>query len=307
MTERVSRSVGVTLDRSDTASRLAYALKTIGEQCAETIEGQFGRVALVEMDTIKLDSREIDFEFTCAGDDDLEANECEIIIYNLSSDTAKQFRSDKRISVTAGYRDDTGVIFSGVIVKVSTVLNGVDRVTTIRALDDVSRKEKKVESITYAAGTKASYILRELLGRVGLPVKEFQIVRDHTYKDKTTVDGDIIPRIVEYANVCGISVYINKGQIYARSLKSGDDIRFEVSADTGLIGAPEEFEEERTAEDYTDVVHGYKLKMLLQHRMTTAAVIDLSSRNVSGRYRVKSWKHVGNESDFITELEVVDA
>ncbi len=307
MADRTSRAAATAPRQDGNASRLAYALKTIGEQCASSIEGQFGRVAVVELEDVRIHSDALDFTFTCSGDDDIEANECEITMYNLSDNTAKRFQNDKKISLTAGYRDDTGVIFSGVIVKVTDRFDGVDRLTTVRALDDVTRQQKTVESISYAAGTKASYILRDLLGKVGLPVKVFEIERDHTYEDETTVDGDIIPKIADYAKVCGISVYINKGQIYARRLSAGDDIRFTVSADTGLIGAPEEFWEEQTAEDYTDTVHGYKIKMLLQHRMTTAAVIDLQSRNVSGRYRVRRWTHNGNASDFTSELEVVDA
>lgn len=292
---------------SNRTSMLISAIKTIGEKCENSIEGQFGRVAKITMDNVNINSNSLDFEFNCEGDDDIEANEAEIIIYNLSDNTAKQFKKDKKISITAGYKDDTGVIFDGVIVKVKDKFDGVDRITRINALDDVSRKEKNIDSVTYAAGTKASYILRDLLKKIGLPIAVFEIVRDWTYEDETTVDGDIISKVKDYAKVCGISVYINKGQIYARSLKAGDNINFIVSKDTGLIGSPEEFEEEETAEDYTDVIHGYKFNMLLQHRMTTAAIIKLDSRNVSGTYRVRKWRHSYNASDFISELEVVDA
>lgn len=307
MVDRTSRAAATAPRQDGNASRLAYALKTIGEQCETALDGQFGRVAVIELEDVRIHSDDMDFTFTCSGDDDIEANECEITIYNLSGNTAKRFKSDKKISVTAGYKDDTGVIFSGVIVKVTDRFDGVDRVTTVHALDDVSPREKTVESISYAAGTKASYILRDLLGKVDLPVKVFEIERDYTYKDETTVDGDIMPKIADYAKVCGISVYINKGQIYARSLKKSDDIRFRVCADTGLINSVEETEEEQTAEDYIDKIHGVKFQMLLQHRMTTAARIDLESRNIGGAFRVKKWKHTGNESEFITEIEAVDA
>ena len=72
-----------------------------------------------------------------------------------------------------------------------------------------------------------------------------------------------------------------------------------------MIDYPEEFEEEITAEDYTDIIRGYKLKMILQHRITTGAIIAINSANVSGSFRVRSGKHIFNESESITELEVV--
>ena len=304
MAEKQSRLVNPssTLKRQ---SMLVNAMQEIGQKNEQRITGQFGRVAVIAMEGDKLNSGEMDFEFTCEGDDDVAANEAEIIIYNLSTDTAKQFQKDKKISITAGYQDDTGVIFSGVIVKVKDKFEGCDRITTINALDDVSRKEKKVDSISYAAGTKASYILKDLCGKVGLPVAVFAVQRDHTYKDAVTVDGDIISSIQQYAKVCGVSAYINKGQIYVRSLQEGDDIEFYVHMSTGLIGSPEEFEEEEENEEYTDMIKGVRFTMLLQHRITTAAKIKLESRNIWGHYRVRSWKFTFNESEATTKVEAI--
>ncbi|MFR8975184.1 MAG: hypothetical protein ACLVG9_04240, partial [Eubacteriales bacterium] len=105
--------------------------------------------------------------------------------------------------------------------------------------------------------------------------------------------------------VCGISVYINKGKIYARHISEGDDIQFTVQASTGLLNSPEEFQEEVTAEDYHDVVTGFKMKSILQHRITTGAVVTVRSANVSGQFRVRSGKHIFNESESITEMEVI--
>lgn len=288
-------------------SMLVNAMQEIGEKIENKIEGQFDRVAIISMDGVKLNSNDIDLEFTCEGDDNIEANEAEIIIYNLSTNTAKQFKKDKKISITAGYKDDTGVVFSGVIVKVTDRFDGCDRVTTINALDDVSRKEKNVDSISYAAGTKASYILKSLCQKVGLPIAVFSIKRDHTYKDSVTVDGDIISQIEQYAKVCGVAAYINKGQIYVRSLKEGDNIEFYVHMSTGLIGSPEEIEEVEENEDYTDKIHGVRFTMLLQHRMTTAAKVKLEARSIWGHYRIRKWRHTFNDSEAITEVEAVDA
>lgn len=294
------------LNMETNASRLVHALQLIGNECENKTEGQFGRVAEIAVNNAKVKSDEIDFEFTCEGDDDIEANEAEIIIYNLSDNTVKQFAKNKKITITAGYKDDTGIIFSGIIIKVLDKFDTVDRITTIMAIDDIGFQEKSVDSITYAPGTTASYILRDLLSRLPMTVAAFSPVREHIYEDSVTIDGDIISKIQEYAKVCGISTYINKGQIYARSLTVGDNIRFTVSADTGLIGSPEEYETEETVEDKTYTIHGYKISMLLQHRMTTGAIISLNSRNITGKYRVKKWKHTFNESECLTEVETVD-
>lgn len=292
-------------------------------------DGMFGRKAIIKTWLVTLNSEELDFEFTVPFDDDTEANEAEIIVYNLSSETIDALRYNDNITIEAGYGDDTGLIFSGYIVSVKSKWDGPDYVTTIKALDNFDLKERDIVERTYGAGTKASFILNDLIWMLKIPCAVFSIRRDHTYKDEQKVSGGIMDNIRKYAEICGISVYINQGKIYARHLSEGDNINFTVSANTGMIESPEPFEEEVTAEDYTDVIKGYKVKMLLQHRLTTAAIVNLSftkqweklgfndnnkskdgvvsSRKAkeSGTYRVRSGKHTFNSSECITEVEVI--
>lgn len=268
-------------------------------------KGMFGRVTIVKTGAVTINSDELDVDIECPFDDDTEANEIEIKVYNLSKATIQALKWNNPISVTAGYKGDTGVIFSGYISKVSTKWDGMDKVTTINALDNFDLKEHDIAEKAYKQGTKASYILKDLISLLKLPIGEIKIRRDWTYKEETNVTGGLMDNIKKYAEVCGISVYINKGKIYARHITDGDNIEFTVSEETGMIGSPEEFEEEITAEDYKDTVNGYKIKMILQHRMTTAAIVNLKSQFVSGQFRVRSGKHTINESESITEIEVI--
>ncbi len=290
------------------SSRLVKAMEGWNNALAmftEPPKGMFGRIAIVQSGGVKLNSEELDIEFTVPFDDDTEANEAEIIVYNLSKTTIQALKYNNPITVEAGYKNDTGVIFSGFISQIKTKIEGMDKITTIKAIDDTDLQERDLVDISYKAGMTASYILKDLLGRLKLPIAVFSPRRDWTYKDEVTVDGGLMDNIRQYAEVCGISAYINKGKIYARHISEGDNINFTVCADTGLIESPEEFEEEVTAEDYKDIVKGYNFKMILQHRITTAAIISLTSQNVSGQYRVRSGKHVFNESESITEVEVI--
>jgi hypothetical protein len=275
------------------------------ESLTQKPEGMFGRIAIIESSTAVLRSDELDIEFSVSFDDDLEANEAEITIYNLSRTTLRTIEVDNPITITAGYGDDTGVIFKGRISAVWSKWETMDKKTTIKAIDDVNVKEYDIEETAFQAGTTASYILKTLLDKVSLPVAVFSPRRDYTYKDEVNVSGGLLGAIQKYAQVCGISVYINKEQIYARSLSEGDNIHFDIMPETGMIGTPDEFTEEVKAEDYTDIINGYKIKMLLQHRMTVAAVVGLKSNNVLGTFRVRSGKHTFTPSESITEVEVV--
>lgn len=265
-------------------------------------EGVFGSVATIKSGQVTISSEELDLEFTVPFDDDMEPNEAEIIVYNLSDNTIKQLKKDAAISITAGYKGDTGVLFSGYISKVKTIYEDADKVTTIKAMDDI--KDHSMASLSFAAGTKASYILKQLINKTGLPVAVFKTRRDHTYKDSQTVDGDLMENIKKYASVCGISVYVSKGKIYARYIKEGDNLNFTVSADTGMIGYPSSYTEEVTAEDYTDTVNGYEVEMLLQHRLCAGAIVTLKSKIANGTYRVCRGEHRFSPDEAVTQIEM---
>lgn len=290
-------------------SRLVKAFRGMQEGLqpySDVPKGMFGRVAIIKSGGVTINSEELDVEFTTKFDDDFEANEAEIIVYNLSKTTREAFKYGNAITIEAGYKNDTGVIFDGKVVKVTTKKDGNDLKTTIKAFDFMSGTGEDVTDLTFKAGTKASYILKNLLERTSnLPIAVFSVRRDHTYKEETKISGDVSEHIKKYAEVCGISVYVNNGKVYARHISEGDNINFNVSEETGLIDSPEEFEEEIQAEDYKDVVKGYKFKMLLHHQLTTAAIINLTSNYVNGKFRVRSGTHTFNESEAVTEVEVI--
>lgn len=264
--------------------------------------GVFGSEARIICGAVTVKSSELDIEFNVKFDDDMEANEAEITIYNLSNNTVNQFKKGSQISIEAGFKGDTGVIFTGYITKVQTSHDDADKTTIIKCIDDVSKKT--ITEKTYAAGTKASYILKDLLNMTGTPIAVFKMRRDWTYKDEEKVDGDLMENIKSYSEVCGVSTYINKGKIYSRYIKEGDNIYFSLSEDTGLIGSPEYFEEEKTAEDYKETVKGYECEMLLQHRMSAGAIVELKSLDASGTFRVCSGEHTFNIDECITKAKM---
>ena len=257
----------------------------------------------------------MDIEFTVKFDDDMEANEAEIIIYNLSKNTTAQLKKGSKISIEAGYKGDTGVIFAGYVSRVKTKWEESDKVTTLTCIDDIEKHT--ITEITYAAGTKASYILKDLLGKTGIPIADFQMRRDWTYTDEQKVDGDLMENIKKFSEVCGVSTYVSKGKIYSRHIKKGDNLYFELSEDTGLIGSPEEFEEENSlvmqeadAEkgtekvDYSETIHGYECESLLQHRFAAGGIVNLKSREVSGEYRICSGEHRFNPDECTSHIKM---
>ena len=284
-------------------SRMVKAMKGWNDTFyTDPPKGVFGSSAIIRCNGAVIKSSELDVEFSIPFDDDMEANEAEIIIYNLSNTTKNRLTKGKSITVEAGFKGDTGVIFKGYIAKSKTVFEGVDRKTTLKCLDRV--KTQTLKEVTFKKGTKASTILKNLIDRTKTPIAVFKVRRDFTYKDEQKVDGDLMENIKKYAEVCGISVYVNKGKIYARYLKEGDNINFTLSEETGMVGTPSEYEEEISAEKYKDTIRGYEIETLLQHRFTTAAIVNLESRNAKGKFRIRSGEHTFNSGEALTKIKV---
>ena len=286
----------------DVRSALVKAFETWKTPYDIKPAGVFGSIAKIKSGNVTISSETLDVEFDVPFDDDMEPNEADITVYNLSDNTIKQLKKGAALSIEAGYTGDTGVLFSGYIRKVQTVHEDADKVTIIYAQDDI--KDHTMQSITFAAGSKASYILRELIKKTGIPIAVFKVRRDHTYKDAETIEGDLMENIGKYAKVCGISVYVSKGKIYARHIKEADDVNFNVSSDTGMIGSPMAYTEEIRAEDYKDTINGYEVEMLLQHRMYAGAKVKLTSKDAKGTYRVCSGVHRFSAHEAVTKAKM---
>lgn len=285
-------------------SRMAIAMQQLAGQINTDQSGLYNQKVVIQSGNITIDNSGLDCTFDIPFDDDTEANEAQITIYNLTSKSINELKKHNKITVTAGYNKDTGVIFSGYISKVKTTHEDCDKVTKIWALDSENRKEKDIESTSYAAGTKASTILRKLVNKLGLTVAIFSIKRDHTYKDETTVEGGLMDNIRKYAQICGVSAYICKSKVYVCPLNHESDTTFKLTHDTGLLSVSE-FEEEITAEDYKDTVTGYECKMLLTHQVQTGSQVSIDTKDVKGTFRVREGSHTYDGNEFITNIKVI--
>lgn len=319
MTNR-SRTV-TDISQSKHTSRLIKAGQMFGNLKDDMLkpEGLWGSKAKITISlnpyVITFDSAELDFEFEVPFDDNLEANEGEIIVYNLSDNTLnllskivkeswKKGSSKEVLTIEAGYEGDTGVIYKGYITKVSTTRSGADRATTIKVIGDFNYDV--CLELSYSENTNAQYILRDLLKMTGKPIEIFAPVRNYTYESSVTVDSSLAEAIKKYSEICGVSTFISKGNLYCCKLKEVNRKSvFEVSTANGMIGSPEPFTEEVVAENDTYTIEGYEIEMLLQHRVSAGSEVHLSSDQYYGTYYVKDGSHSFNESSCTTTIRVV--
>ena len=157
--DKSSRLITTGPSEAKHASRLISAVNmALGEQSQIPDNAQYDFYACLQTPTVVLKNSDFDMEFDIPFDDDMVANEAEFVVYNLNNDTVNRFKVGNSICMTAGYGKDHGIIFQGFISKVQTKKQGVDKVTTIYALDDVKYTPQMMDETTYSEGTNASTI-----------------------------------------------------------------------------------------------------------------------------------------------------
>jgi len=252
-------------------------------------------------------------KFSVPFGDDEKVDTIDIQVFNLKDDTINAISTNKIAILSAGYVDDNGVIFSGTLKKKETNWEGLDKITTFKCIDSSLDYTKGVIKRTYGRDTSASLILRELARDAGLAIGDIDLPVDFVYRSGKVLNGKIKTLVAEIAKDCEAKLHINKGRIYVRDSKKGDNLGLDISKETGLIDEPEEVEEEVKDEKGSKLkndkkkIKGYKIKVLLNHRITTDVIIKLTSRKVSGVFRVSKGEHKGDTfgQEYYTECEVV--
>ncbi len=275
-----------------------------GQVIDTTVHGLYCQHVVIQFDTVTIDSDALDCEFTIPFDNNTEANEVELIIYNLSYNTTNQLKLGDNVTVKAGYGDDMGIIFTGTISDKKAVNEDTDRVITIKAIDGAGLSECETEA-SYAAGTTAQSILRDLCSRLGFPIAVFHPVRDETFDRAVHIDGSLMDAIEKYAGICGVSAYICKGMVYVQPLSASDTDSFSLSVETGLLTA-EEYEKHKKNGNFEDTVRGWELEMLLNHHIQTGTRIDLTSQRANGSYYVQEGEHRYDGTKMLTTVIAVE-
>lgn len=268
------------------------------------VKGLYRQHVIIRFDHVVIDSDALDCEFDIPFDDNTEANEAEIVLYNLSYNTTNQIRHGGNVTVEAGYGNDMGILFTGKVSDKKIQNSDTDRVITVKAIDGAGLSDCEVE-VEYCEGNTAQAILYDLCLRLGFPIAAWKPVRDYTYDRTVHVDGSIMDAVEKYAGVCGASAYVCRGMLYVQALSASNAGSFDLSVETGLLSA-EEYEKTEKHEDFEDTVRGWELEMLLNHRIQTGTQIHLTSKRANGIYYVRQGTHNYDGNDMTTKVTAVE-
>lgn len=239
-----------------------------------------------------------EINFNIPFDSDTTPNEVTAVIYNLSNGTISKMKKRSNMTITAGFKNNSGVVFSGKLARHQTVWNGTDKMTTFYMTEGVDYSEAVTKkAVTFKKGVVASTIIKKLASLMGASIHTLNLPKNKVYSKGYTIEDSLLDKLEEVANDCGAQVYWNRGKLLIRSIKSGNDDYIEYNENNGLIDTPAYFSD--------DTSKGYNARFLLQHNITTATRIKLTSRAVKGSFRVRQGTHSYDGSQFITEAELI--
>lgn len=292
----------------------------------------WGRKIKVNIGNGYFTNDELEVRFEVPFDDDSKPNESRVYVYNLSESTISQFKRGDQATIEAGYGEDIGIIESGKVDKVLTKRDGVDKITTIYIIagDDYSTVKVTVDvadkdsiryhkegvfqgqvvedalSIGFKPGTDGLTIIKRMTSAMGITLGGPIIIKKNMiYKKGYIVTKLMLNNLEEVVRDCGSILYHRRGKLIIRPIDEGTDEQFLLNEDTGLIQSPSQFEETDKKGTTHKTVSGYSVKCLLQHRITTASIIEIKSNTANGKYRALRGKHIADKDNFHTEFQCV--
>lgn len=244
-------------------------------------------------------SDSIDIEFNVSFSTENEPDISEISIYNLSKTSVASIKKGTKVSLTAGYGKNIGLLTQGQVSDFTTIFEGVDKKTTLKIAPAINEwKDLKVHK-TYAKGTTSKDIFADLISMFGVTVGDLSPVKDVTYQKGKVVSGRLKDVIKNLALETESKFYIDKNRAYVRAYESGTNTGFLLSRETGLVGSPEKCE---ITEGNNKSNNGWKVESLLNHNIFVDSLIQIKSKVVSGTFRVVKGTHT---SEWLTKMEVV--
>lgn len=271
------------------------------------------RAATLQIGAKVYDLSKLYFTFDIPFVDSEELNTATITAHNLSKATRSEIKKGMAVIVNAGYEGDIGCIFVGKVSRAASKKEGTEWITTITAATALEEWLTSEVNKTYAAGSKASAVLKDLLNIFGVEIGTFELVEDKEYPRGKVCKGkvkDIVREIVTLD--CKSRFLIRNNTVIINDPTNGLNMGYVLSADTGLLKATDEMEDTEPVTNQTTIDTGeeaeeqtYTRRSLLNYHMAAADVVTIKEHILNGSFLIKAGRHLGNPTgDWVTEIEV---
>lgn len=263
------------------------------------------KIEVIIGQSIKLNNDALLIEFSVVLEDAEEPNRATVKIYNLSDNTINKIKRTDTIVINAGYEGDVGTIFAGGIIVKDVIYSKTEKILTLEVQDALSNWLDKNVSKTYVAGTKASEIIRDLTKQIGIEIGLIELENDISYDRGRTINTTLRNAVKDIVKDTSSKLYSNKNKLYITKRTTGVNIAVVLNSETGLIDSPTPFTEIGEFVGDKDF-SGFNIETLLNHRIGINTILQIQSKTANGFYRVLKCRHLADNTDFKSILEVAN-
>lgn len=255
----------------------------------------FGRVTEVTIAGMVFKSPPLTIQFEAPFGAGVSADVTNVRIFNLSDETTAKIELGDPVVIRAGYEGDVGTVAVGTVEDATTKWEGIDKVTTLLVGDGTAEWLTARINRTWREGVKASEVARDIIGLLGLSIGRIQLPDDVTYPRGRSFSMPAKEALEGIAEDCGARLHVTRQAVYLVPPDHREEVGVVLTADTGLLDSPE---------PVSDAPGAYRIRTLLQHRITTDAMVEIRSRTANGEFRVEQGLHRGG-NEHVTIATVV--
>lgn len=252
----------------------------------------FGHKIRVVVDTIDING--LDVSFAIKKSLKAEPNVCDLKIINLNRTHRSAIEQMKtaKVSVEAGYKEGTSVLFVGDLRTSLSVREGPDYITSLSSGDGEKAVQTARVNISVQKNTKTSDVVRQVAKALGVGDGNLDsaVARLNSsgigdlFSEGTVITGSASREMTNICRSCGLTWSIQDGKLQLLPLRTYlDGQAIVLSPNTGLIGSP--------TVDNDGVMTA---RALLIPDVIPGRKIVLQSERLQGQYRIEECAYSGD-------------
>lgn len=253
-----------------------------------------------------------EIHFTVPFSSASEKHIAEITLYNINPGHFNSIRRGDKVELFAGYHGDTGLLLSGTIFRTTTpTLEDADTAYVLRVLEGQDYTRLPKQNITFAAGTYADTIVKEVARRSGIQLDYISINKNKRYEEEYTAEGHPMEILSTIANDTKTSLFYLRGRLTFAFVFAGRNAElFNLTPQTGLIGSPtvasrdDDWQDEEDDDGYGH--WSFSCTSILNYHLTTFSRVDVKSKYLTHGMYVINGEHTFNGTEARTNFEGIE-
>ncbi|WP_319371957.1 phage protein [uncultured Ilyobacter sp.] len=235
----------------------------------------------------------IDIDFEVGRTNNSTSNIAAIKIYNLSQDNINGISKGLAVSIEAGYKDFSKVIFNGVVDTVRSYDEDNGVTTEIKATQNNELMLYTRVDMTFNKNSKASEIINALVNNSHLEIGILDLVNDKQYPKGKTFSCSLKKAFQVLAKDTGSKFFYDSTKVYFKNSSKEYTKSMGIDGYRGLL-------------KIEPAEKGFSMQTLMIPEIVEDIIINVTDKYYTGKYRVKECSYTAKGTDDFSIFSVLE-